>query len=79
MAWAVTEKLEPRAATAAADTRCLAISTATVAGAGARKDLFNEGNLVDFAKRRGALQDLLHRRFPKESHAFFLGLFLDFR
>src|SRR5687767_11229734 len=75
----VTDSGDSRAATLAADTRCGAISTATVAGAAERNDLFNKGDLVDFAKRGEALQYLLHSRLAQESHAFFVCGFLDFR
>ena len=75
----MTDKLASRAATDAADTRCLAISTATVGGVGDRKDLFNKGNLIDLAERRCSLEHLLHCRFPQESHAFFVCGLLDFR
>ena len=78
MACAVTDSAESRNATVAADTRWRAISTATVGGAGDRNDLFNKGDLVDLAKRRGALQHLLHRRLAQEPHALFVCGFLDF-
>ena len=77
MACAVTESAASRDAMVAADTRCRAISTATVGGAGERNELFNKGDLVDLAKRRGALQHLLDGRFAQESHALFVGGFLD--
>ena len=77
MAWAVTESAAPRDATAAADTRCRAISTATVGSAGERNELFDKRDLIDLAKRRGALQYFLHGRFAQELHALFVGRFLD--
>ncbi len=66
----------------AAETRCLAISTATVGRAAERTDLaislFDEGHLVYLAKGGDTLQDFLHRRFPQEAHALRVGGFLDF-
>ena len=77
-ACAVTDNLEARAATDAAETRCLAISTATEGGVGDRKELFNEGNLINLAERRRSLEHLLHGGFPQESHTFLVCGFLDF-
>ena len=78
IACAVTDSAASRVAMVAADTRWRAISTATVGGAGDRNDLFNKGDLVDLAKRRRALQHLLHCRLAQESHAFFVCELLDF-
>src|SRR5687767_6961546 len=78
-AWAVTDNLDSRATMFAADTRCGAISTATVGSVGESKNLFNKGNLVDLAERGEALQHLLHSRLTEESHAFLVCGFLDLR
>jgi len=77
MAWAVTESAAPRDVTTAAETRCRAISTATAGSAGERNELFDKRDLIDLAKRRGALQYFLDGRFAQELHALFVGLFLD--